>query len=225
MYENSFLQIKTHGGQYYINIQEYHTHRDFFSTIIENVFSFSGITSKRTKKFTQVMVPADKIISLEDLLKSKKMTPEYYKLLFKSLAEQLYRLQSKNLTILQYNVKDILMFKFIDTTIFYYLNPDDVFKTNMERIIIDSPFKMTNFIAPELATIKIIPNNKHNKTASFWSLAALITYCLSRTYKIKVPKTQNDFNNVLEKIKYSKLYWALKRCFKKNPSHREMIYI
>ncbi|MBT7790380.1 MAG: hypothetical protein HN757_16030, partial [Calditrichaeota bacterium] len=47
----------------------------------------------------------------------------------------------------------------------------------MERIIIDSPFKITNFTAPELTTMKTIPNNKHNKTASFWSLAALITHC------------------------------------------------
>jgi hypothetical protein len=225
MYENRYLQITTQGSQFYLNIRDYHIHKDFFSTIIENMFSFSGSKVNHAKNNIQAIVAADEIISLEQILKFNKMTPEYYNFLFKSLAEQLHTLQTKGLTILQYNPKHIFMFKTHNDVTFFYLYPDDIYKINMERIIIDSPFKITNFTAPELTTMKTIPNNKHNKTASFWSLAALITHCLSKTHKIKRPKTQSDFNNILKKIKYSKLYWALKRCFEKDPSHREMIYI
>ena len=42
MYENRYLQITTQGSQFYLNIRDYYIHKDFFSTIIENMFSFSG---------------------------------------------------------------------------------------------------------------------------------------------------------------------------------------
>lgn len=226
MYENRYLQITTQGSQFYLNIRDYQKHKHFFSTIIGNMISFTGTTVKHAKEDNiQTNIFADEVVSLEHLLKSNKMTPEYYNLLFKSLAEQLRELQNKEQTILHFNPKHIYMVKMIGIVRFYYLNPDDVFKTNMERIIINQPFKPTIFTAPELRSIKTIPNNKHHKSASFWSLAALITHSLSKTHKIKRPQTQTDFNNILDKIKYSKLYWALKRCFEKDPAHREMIYI
>ena len=58
-----------------------------------------------------------------------------------------------------------------------------------------------------------IPNHDITISNAYWSLAKMIEFCLKKNGKN------------LEDIKYTKLYWSLQRCLKKNPKYRYLIFI
>ena len=228
MYKNAHIEINKNDYTYTITVKDYHKHKDFVSTIIQTFVDTTGEEKNPDleQDFTlTTQIAADKIVSLETLLKNGDMTDEYFKILFKSLAFQLENLHKKNLTILHYKPKHIYLFVFNFVGVFIYLNPEDVYSMEMERIMIDSPFEKTLFTAPELKEITAIPDYTVVKQASYWSFGAILTYYLAKYLKLKEPKNEKDMITILNKIKHKKMYWALQRCLEAAPERRYLIYI
>ena len=85
------------------------------------------------------------------------------------------------------------------------------------RLILDDQVPKA-FFSPELDK-KVLPAIVSYKTA-YYSLGALIIYCLFGS-DIK----NKNIDEILLPIKYSKLYWFLKRCLDENPKNRYLIYV
>jgi len=113
MYKNAHIEINKNDYTYTITVKDYHKHKDFVSTIIQTFVDTNGEEKNPDleQDFTlTTQIAADKIVSLETLLKNGDMTDEYFKILFKSLAFQLENLHKKNLTILHYKPKHIYLY-------------------------------------------------------------------------------------------------------------------
>jgi hypothetical protein len=64
----------------------------------------------------------------------------------------------------------------------------------------------------EIGNITTLPSKIHYQS-SYYSLAALVIYCLLN--KEKVETKGEDLETILKPIFYTKIYWFLKRCLHK----------
>jgi hypothetical protein len=194
-------------NKYIFEIFEYIQHKTFFDTFLNNI----NVKDKNNFKIT---IFADEINTLDYLLNNDIITEMDCKHIFLFLLKQLKNLEKDHLIIPVYNLKDIIYFKMGDNYSYYFLNNSYIFNIDKSKnIIINKLFIKNEFASNELQNLFEIPNTSILATASYWSLAKLIEYCLK------------NINKTLLDIKYSKLYWALKKCLEKNPKHRYLIFI
>ena len=204
IYKNKYLRIIFQNNKYFFEIND-----DKDNKILIN--TFLNIPEDGYNK--KIIILAEDINTLEHFLK-KKISIKMCKLIFLFLIKQLKHLEDNNLTILNYSIKDIIYFKINGEYSFYFLNNKAIFSFDKnKKILINKLFIKNDFLSPEIHNIKEIPNNSILITASYWSLAKIMEYCLKTV------------NKDLEDIKYTKLYWALHRCLKVNPKHRYLLFI
>jgi len=207
IYDTKNLSITSLKDKYIFEISEYIENKIFFDTFINN------IKIDNTNNF-KITIYADEINTLKYLLSNDKIEEYEYENIFLFLMKQLKSLEANQLTIPIYNLNDIIYFKIGEKYSYYFLNRSYIFDVRMSnKIIIDKLFIKNEFTSNELKKINELPNFDILATASYWSLAKIIEYCLK-----KIDKTLVD-------IKYSKLYWALKKCLDRNPNHRYLIFI
>mgnify|MGYP001180493595 FL=1 len=206
IYKTKNISITSLGEKYVFEIYEYKKYKIFFDTFL----NIGNVDDDNLK----ITVFADEINTLDYLLNNCKITDKDCENIFLFLLKQLKLLEKNDLTIPVYNLKDILYFKIGDNYSFYFLNRSYIFDIDKSKnIIIKKLFIKNEFTSVELDNLFEIPNTSILATASYWSLAKIIEYCLNKIYK------------TLLDIKYSKLYWALKKCLEKNPKHRYLIFI
>ena len=207
VYKNNYISITSLKNKYVFEIFEYFQYNTFFDTFLNNI----NVKDKNNFKIT---IFADEINTLEFLLNNRRITEIDCKYIFLFLLKQLKSLEKVNLTIPVYNLKDIIFFKIEDKYSYYFLNRSYIFDIDKSKnIIIKKLFIKNEFASKELQNLFEIPNTSILSTASYWSLAKIVEHCLKQ---IKL---------TLLDIKYSKLYWALKKCLEKNPKHRYLIFI
>lgn len=207
MYKNSVIKIEKNKNIYCLKVKNYLNNAFFIKTFVEPVLSGN---SKLEKEEIKIALIVNDVISLEDLIKKKKMTIELLELLFNSLEQQLKELEQTNHTISNFSPKHIFLFesKILNSlTKFIFLNIDDVYKLSDNRLVIDKPFRMKKYMAPEFNKVKKIPNRTVTNTAAYWSLASLI----------------GSISNI--DIRSTRLEWALKRCLIKEAEHRFLLLI
>ena len=162
------------------------------------------------KKEIKINLIVNDIISLEDLIKEKKLTLELLELLFNSLDQQIKLLEQTNHTISNFSPKHIFLFNSkisVSLTKFVFLNFNDVYELSDNKLVIDKPFRIKKYMAPELKKVKKVPNRTVTNTAAYWSLASLI----DSISKIDIRSTPLD--------------WALKRCLIKEAEHRFLLLL
>jgi hypothetical protein len=207
VYKNKYISITSLKNKYIFEIFEYLQYKTFFDTFLNNI----NVKDKNNFKIT---IYANEINTLEFLLNNNRITEIDCKHIFLFLLKQLKSLEKYNLTIPVYNLKDIIYFKIGDKYSYYFLNLSYIFDTNKSKnIIIKKLFIKNEFASNELQNLFEIPNTSILSTASYWSLAKIVECSLK-----SMDKTLLD-------VKYSKLYWALKKCLEKNPKHRYLIFI
>ena len=76
-----------------------------------------------------------------------------------------------------------------------------------------SPIKLPYFYNPELLELTTLPASIHYKS-SYYSLGALLIFCLLNTYLLvgNDPMNDKDIERVLTPYKGTKIYWFVKRC-------------
>ena len=207
IYKNKYISITSLKNKYIFEIFEYLQYKTFFDTFLNNI----NVKDKNNFKIT---IYANEINTLEFLLNNNRITEIDCKHIFLFLLKQLKSLEKYNLTIPVYNLKDIIYFKIGDKYSYYFLNLSYIFDTDKSKnIIIKKLFIKNEFASNELQNLFEIPNTSILSTASYWSLAKIVECSLK-----SMDKTLLD-------VKYSKLYWALKKCLEKNPKHRYLIFI
>lgn len=207
MYKNSIIKIEKNKNSYNLTIKNYLKNSFFIKSFVDTIFSGK---SQLEKKEIKINLIVNDIISLEDLIKEKKLTLELLELLFNSLDQQIKLLEQTNHTISNFSPKHIFLFNSkisVSLTKFVFLNFNDVYELSDNKLVIDKPFRIKKHMAPELKKVKKVPNRTVTNTAAYWSLASLI----DSISKIDIRSTPLD--------------WALKRCLIKEAEHRFLLLL
>ena len=147
--------------------------------------------------------------------------------MIKCLSEQMKNLKRmSNLIFYGFDLDDILV---INKDTFIIVSSNHLLKIEDERnnnIIFNCPFMLPYFSSPELISVNTLPTEVDYR-ASYYSLGALITFCLTNKYLFVGNEVMReaDIEKVLQPIFYTKVYWFLKRCLKQNCEQRNILFI
>jgi hypothetical protein len=134
--------------------------------------------------------------------------------LFSNMKTQLESLEKQGKCIAAFDLGDIIV---LDDSVFLYINQDKVVdKIDAGNFEITLPIPRKRFCPPELAKASI-PAVLPRQT-SFFSLAAMITFCITND-------ADTDYKKALDPLWQTPLYWALMRCLHKNPKDRFLLVI
>ena len=174
------------------------------------------IKSKEEGNKVIVTFRAQSVQTLKEFV-AKKKDRIYYddaQQLFLSLKNQLESLEKQGMSIASFAMEDIIV---VNDRIFLCINQDKaVTKDKDGKLEIIQPIKKGPFCGPEFCNISLPAHLPHQ--TSFFSLAALTTFCLTND-------AQKDYEKALESIWQTPLYWALMRCLHKNPKERYLLMI
>ena len=126
-----------------------------------------------------------------------------------TLTRQIKYLEKVRYAFYGHSIDDILV---INDDIFININANTLLPIKDYQISFLSPFIKTQFMSPEISNITSLPSKIHYQS-SYYSLAALVIYCLLN--KDKVETKGEDLETILKPIFYTKIYWFLKRCLHK----------
>jgi len=132
------------------------------------------------------------------------------------LAAQLFYLERINKNIIFYDLESILI---INNKIPIFINSSLIFDIVDDKTIIDVPFTLSDFVAPELSKIKTLPYEVYY-TCSYYSLALLIYFLLFNKH-LNLKEYDQEFAPIAE----TSMYWCLNRCLNKDPRERIFLFI
>ncbi len=211
--KNNIFNIKQLSyNDFYINIINNEYTILLFDSLVKTNLLFPGTNNNNNLFF--------KAISVEILNKNHLKTESDYVNLLETISIQLFYLEKLGYTFYGFDLNDILV---IDKCIYCILNPIYIKEIVNKSIIFDSPFKKPFFSSPEINLIKNIPQKISYKSV-YYSIGALIIYFKYNTYMLKITD-QEDIENIISNIKYTSMYWFLKRCFEENIEDRCLVYL
>lgn len=164
-------------------------------------------------------IRASRITTLESFLKEKKGKIGYDDSLamLYDLGNQMQALERFYLGIPFFSITDIIV---VDDKHFFYLNDEKVYNFgNNKEMVIDQLHKKSLFISPEMSKINKIPMNINFKSG-FYSLAALVSYCLLMKHITLETKAE-----LLAPVYTTPLYWSLIRMLEVDPINRFYLLI
>jgi hypothetical protein len=147
--------------------------------------------------------------------------------MIKCLSKQMNNLKRmSNLIFYGFDLDDILV---INEDTFIIVSTNHLLKIDDERnnkIIFNCPFILPYFSSPELIAVNTLPTEVDYR-ASYYSLGALITFCLTNKYLFigNELMRETDIEKVLQPIFYTKVYWFLKRCLTQKYEQRQILFI
>lgn len=168
------------------------------------------------KEFT---IAAESIVPLNVFLKKHSNGLNYDNCLemLYDLGNQMQSLERFYMGIPFFDLSDIIV---VDNKHFFYLNDNKVYNFgNNKQIVVDQPHKKSPFISPEMAQLNKIPM-KLNFKSGFYSLAAMISFCLTLQYI-----TFDNKEHLLAPIYTTTLYYALMRMLDEDPVNRFYLII
>ena len=168
------------------------------------------------KEFT---IAANSIVPLSIFLKkySKGLNYDNCIAMLYDLGNQMQSLERFYMGIPFFDLSDVIV---VDDKHFFYLNDNKVYNFgNTEQIIVDQPHKKSPFISPEMTQLNKIPM-KLNFKSGFYSLAAMISFCITLQYI-----TLDNREQLLAPIYTTTLYYALMRMLENRPVDRFYLII
>ena len=174
-----------------------------------------------TDNYQTITFRANKVESFHPFSKEKEKEKEnHYDFslsIFYFISKQLdYLIKKEKKCFYAFKPENLLI---IDENKVIYLS-DDLLEIEDNYLTIWKPFPQKKYyISPELSRIFSIPSKIHYKTI-YYSLALLIiNYYFEDTINTRIP-TRN-----INKIKGTKLYYALNRCLEEEPEKRALLFI
>ena len=212
--------IKKHGSSsvslsYSIGLKNPQYSAVLYNSIIKSFnkisSSFLFIDSVNNELFFQ----ANSVCNLLEYMKEKQknglvMDYEQSMYMIACLSEQIFYLENQHFSFLGFDLQDIII---LNNNIFFiatnqYLMPFN----NNNHISLLSPFVKPYFSSPEILELTKLPAFIHYKSC-YYSLAALVIYCLLGEYLFKGNEIKNEreLDILLQPLFSSKMYWFLKR--------------
>ena len=129
-----------------------------------------------------------------------------------TLTRQIKYLENARYAFYGHSIDDILV---VNGDIFININTNTLLPIKDNQISFLSPFIKTQFMSLEISNITSLHSKIHYQS-SYYSLAALVIYCLlNKDLQTKVETKVEDLERILKPIFYTKIYWFLKRCLHK----------
>jgi hypothetical protein len=133
------------------------------------------------------------------------------------LEKQIGFLEENKKTILDLNLKDILVVNGCNFVVIYF---DNLLDINNKQIELLHPINKSIFSSPELLEINILPTKISYKNV-YYSVGSLIIFCYLRKNIRYLLKKEID-NILLKELNNTPLYWYIKRCIKENIQERKI---
>jgi hypothetical protein len=169
-----------------------------------------------------IFFTAENIKPLTTLLKEGKLTNQQTIKMLHDLSNQIAYLEINLLAFYGYELDDILVINddtFIIASITHLSN---IGSDNC--IYFTNPIEKPYFSNPELNKLTKLPANI-NYRSSYYSLGALILFCLTNIYIFAELKEEDNLDDILQPIYYTKMFWFLNRCFYKKSEQRILLFI
>ena len=195
-----------------------------YSSIIKSHILTSAFHDPRKNS---IFFTAGFVQTLPEYLKSRtnnKMSERECAKLIYNLTTQIQYLEENNYIVYGYNPNDILVINeqtFIIASAEYILPLEEETKS----IVFYSPIIKPFFGNPELLELTFLPSSIHYK-AGYYSLGVLVAFCLLTKNIIQTNvSTDKEIETILNPIRYSKVYWFIKRCLNKRYEQRVLLFI
>jgi hypothetical protein len=195
-----------------------------YSSIIKSHILTSAFHDPRKNSifFTAAIVQ-----TLSEYLKTRtnnKMSERECAKLIYNISTQIQYLEENNYILYGYNLNDILV---INEQTFIVANAQYILPLEPETksIVFYSPIIKPFFSNQELLELTNLPSSIHYKS-SYYSLGVLVAFCILNKNLIQNgPATDKEIETILNPIKYSKVYWFIKRCLNKRYEQRVLLFI
>lgn len=212
-------------GEYnYSLISKGEYNSQLYSSILRSNILTSTLHDRRKNI---IYFTADIVQTLPEYIKSRpygRMSERECAKLIYNLTTQIQYLEENNYVLYGYDINDIVVINestFIDASSEYILPLD--LETNM--ITFYSPSMKPFFSNPELNKLTKLPSSIHFKS-SYYSLGVLVAFCLLNKNLLQNGViSDNDLETILNPIRYSKVYWFIKRCLNKRYEQRVLLFI
>lgn len=195
-----------------------------YSSIIKSHILTSAFHDPRKNS---IFFTAASVQTLSEYLKTRtnnKMSERECAKLIYNLTTQIQYLEENEYILYGYNLNDILV---INEQTFIVANPQYILPLESETksIVFCSPIIKPVFGNQELIELTNLPSSVHYKS-SYYSLGLLVAFCLLNKNLIQNGlKTDKEIETILHPIKYSKVYWFIKRCLNKRYEQRVLLFI
>ena len=195
-----------------------------YSSIIKSHLLTSAFHDPRKNS---MFFTAANVQPLSDYLKTRtnnRMSERECAKLIYNLTTQIQYLEENNYVLYGYNLNDILV---INEQTFIVANAQYILPLEPETksIVFYSPIIKPFFSNPELLELTNLPSSIYYKS-SYYSLGVLVAFCLLNKNLIQNgPVTDKELEIILNPIKYSKVYWFIKRCLNKRYEQRVLLFI
>ena len=182
------------------------------SNIIKSIKPLSFLNTKIKNQEKEIEIYTNNI----QPIKPKQNHEMIYKLI-QCLCEQQEHLQSIGYSFYTFHLEDIIM---TDNN-FFCLNDRNICKiTNENTFSLFFPFLKNSFLSPELLSIKQIPNYTIPISSFYYSLGSLSYYSFFETNI-----TDDTFEENMNTIIHTPIYWFLKKTLIENPNNRFLFLI
>jgi hypothetical protein len=227
MFEPKSYKIvqKPKTNSYTLSIQNGSTH-DIYKSISETNILSNVFFDDTEDTVEMIIFTAKKVKSLSVILNEGKLTNQQIIKMIYDLSKQIAYLEINMMSFYGYNLDDIIV---INDNTFFIANTKYLAKINAKdyNIYFYKPIDKPYFSSPELIELTKLPA-KIDYRANYYSLGALILFCLTNIYiYAELPNEGEDENikSFLEPINYTKPYWFLKRCFLKDYKKRILLFM
>ena len=191
--------------------------------ILSNVFFYEE-TEINEENSNTIFFTAENVKSLLTLLKEGKLTNQQSIKMLHDLSKQIAYLETNLLAFYGYELDDILV---INNDTFIIASITHLLKIEPDNYIyFTNPIEKPYFSNPELNKLTKLPA-KIDYRSSYYSLGALILFCLTNIYIFAELKEEehDNLDDILQPIYYTKMFWVLKRCFYKKSEQRILLFI
>jgi hypothetical protein len=174
-----------------------------------------------------IFFTAATVQTLTEYLKTRtntKMSERECAKLIYNLTTQIQYLEEREYILYGYNLNDILV---INEQTFIVASANYILPLELETksIIFYSPIIRPFFSSPELLELTNLPSSIYYKSG-YYSLGGLVVFCLLNKNVIQTNvSSDKEIETILRPIKYSKVYWFIKRCLNKRYEQRVLLFI
>ena len=222
--DNKSYKITQLGEYSYSLVSKGKYNSQLYSSIIKSHILTSAFYDPRKNS---IFFTAGFVQTLSEYLKSRKnnrMTERECAKLIYNLTTQIQYLEENNYIVYGYNMNDVLV---INEQTFIIASSDYILPLEEETksIVFYTPIIKPFFCNPELLELTNLPSSIHYKSG-YYSLGVLVAFCLLNKNIIQPNvSTDNQIETILNPIRYSKVYWFIKRCLNKRYEQRVLLFI
>jgi serine/threonine protein kinase len=178
-----------------------------------------------------IIFTAETVETLTTYVKKKCLNMTQSIKMIHDLSKQIAHLETNGFAFYGYDLEDIVV---INETTFIIVNSKYLLDIEEDNIFFISPIIPPYFSSPEVNELTKLPS-KINYRSNYYSLGALILFCLLKVYiysEIDLKsdselesKLESKIDQILQPIYYTKMYWFLKKCFLQKSERRILLFI